>query len=65
MSAREPLAIRAAIVAAITAVVHAAVVMGWLGISPEQEGAIAGVVDLVGTVVPGSDLIIVVEYVTA
>lgn len=51
MSAREPLAIRAAIVAAVTAVVHVAVVMGWLGITEAQETTIAGAVDMIGTVV--------------
>lgn len=48
---REPLVIRAAIVAAITGVIHALVVLGLLPIVTEQEAAIAGAVDLLGTAV--------------
>lgn len=48
---REPLAIRAAIVAAIAAVLHALVVLGVLPIDPDAEAAIAGAVDLVGLAV--------------
>lgn len=47
---REPLAIRAAVTAAVTAVVHVAVVLG-LGLSQEAELAIGGAVDAVGLVV--------------
>jgi len=48
---REPLAVRAAIVAAVTGVMHALVVLGVLPIVPEAETAIAGAIDLVGTAV--------------
>lgn len=48
---REPLAVRAAIVAAITAMLHVLVVTGVLPIEPDAEVAIAGAVDLVGTAV--------------
>lgn len=51
MSTREPLVIRAAIVAAVTGVIHALVVLGLLPIVSEQEAAIAGAIDLLGTVV--------------
>lgn len=45
---REPLVIRAAVVAAVTAVLHVLVILGALPIDPEAEAAIAGAVDLVG-----------------
>lgn len=48
---REPLLIRAAIVAAVTAVIHVLVVLGVFPIAPDVETAIAGAVDLVGTAV--------------
>jgi hypothetical protein len=48
---REPLIIRAAIVAAVTALIHVAVVLGVLPIAPDQEVAVAGAVDLLGTAV--------------
>lgn len=51
LSTREPLVIRSAIVAAITAAIHVAVVLGWLPIDTEAETAIAGAVDLLGTAV--------------
>lgn len=47
---REPLVVRAAVTAAVTAVVHVAVVLG-LPISNEAEVAIGGAVDAVGLVV--------------
>ena len=50
-AAREPLAIRAAIVAAITAVIHMLIVLGVLPIDESAEHAIAGAVDLLGTAV--------------
>ena len=46
---REPLAIRAAVVAAVTALVHLTVIAGWWAISADVEGQVALVVDLVGT----------------
>lgn len=46
---REPLAIRAAVVAAVTAVVHLSVIAGWWAISADVEGQVALVVDLLGT----------------
>lgn len=50
-AAREPLAIRAAIVAAVTAILHVLIVLGVLPIDATAEHAIAGAVDLVGTAV--------------
>lgn len=50
-TAREPLVIRGAIVAAITALIHLAVVVGWLPIDHDAETAVAGAVDLLGTAV--------------
>ena len=51
LAQREPLVIRAAIVAALTALLHVLVVLGALPVDPEQEAALAGAVDLLGTVV--------------
>ena len=48
---REPLAIRAAVVAAVTAVLHLLVIAGVLPISAEVEGQAALVIDLAGTAV--------------
>ena len=48
---REPLAVRASIVAAATAVLHLLVIGGALPISPDVEGQAALVLDLVGTAV--------------
>jgi hypothetical protein len=48
---REPLAIRSAVVAAVTAVLHVLVLLGVLPIDETQEAAIAGAVDLVGLAV--------------
>jgi uncharacterized membrane protein len=50
-STREPLIIRGAVVAAVTAVVHLLVILGVLPIDAEAEQATALVVDLVGTAV--------------
>ena len=51
MSTREPLVIRGAITAAITAVIHALVILGVFPIAPEAESAIGLAVDLIGTAV--------------
>jgi hypothetical protein len=48
---REPLVIRTAIVAAVTALIHALVVLGVLPLDADQEAAVAGAVDLVGTAI--------------
>lgn len=48
---REPLAIRAAIVAALTALVHLGVVLGVLDLSAEAETAVGVAIDLAGTAV--------------
>ena len=48
---REPLAIRGAVVAAVTAVLHLLVISGVLPISAEVEGQAALVIDLAGTAV--------------
>lgn len=48
---REPLAIRGAIVAAVTAILHLAVMSGALPIAPDVEGQAALVLDLIGTAV--------------
>lgn len=49
--AREPLLIRGAIVAAVTALLHVLIVLGVLRIDEAAEHAIAGAVDLLGTAV--------------
>lgn len=51
MLTREPLAIRAAIVAALTAVLHVLVILGVFPIDAEAESAIGLAVDLIGTAV--------------
>jgi hypothetical protein len=51
MTTREPLIVRAAIVAAVTALLHVLVVVGALPIAPDAETAIAGAIDLVGTAI--------------
>lgn len=51
MLTREPLAIRGAIVAAVTAILHALIVLGVLPVAPDAEHAIAGAIDLLGTAV--------------
>lgn len=48
---REPLAIRGAVVAAVTALIHLSVIAGWWAIGPDVEGQVALVVDLLGTAV--------------
>lgn len=48
---REPLAIRAALVAAVTATLHLLVVLGFLQLDPAAEAAAAVTVDLVGTAI--------------
>lgn len=48
---REPLLVRTAIVAAVTAVVHALVVLGLLHLDAAAESAIGGALDLVGVAV--------------
>ena len=51
MVSREPLTIRAAIVAALVAILHFLVLGGWLNFSPELEEQAATVIALVGTAV--------------
>ena len=51
MFTREPLVIRAALVAAVTALLHVAVILGVLPIDPDAEGALALSLDLIGTAV--------------
>lgn len=48
---REPLAIRAAITVAVTAVLHMLVVLGFIGIDADQEASVAAAVDMVGALV--------------
>ena len=48
---REPLAVRAAVVAVVTAIVHLTVIAGWWQISADVEGQVALVIDLAGTAV--------------
>ena len=48
-ASREPLAVRAAVVAVITAIVHLTVIAGWWQISADVEGQVALVIDLAGT----------------
>lgn len=48
---REPLVIRTAIVAAVTALIHALVVLGVLPLDPDQEQAVATAIDLAGAAV--------------
>ncbi|WAB10799.1 membrane protein [Arthrobacter phage Tuck] len=51
LTTREPLVIRGAIVAAVTALLHVLIVLGALPIDADGEHAIAGAVDLLGTAV--------------
>ncbi|QNJ56524.1 membrane protein [Arthrobacter phage Niobe] len=51
LTTREPLAIRGAIVAAVTALIHVLIVLGALPIDADAEHAIAGAIDLIGTAV--------------
>ncbi|WP_394615872.1 hypothetical protein JNUCC0626_40080 [Lentzea sp. JNUCC 0626] len=51
VTASKPLIIRAAIVTAVTALLHVLVVVGALPLDVEAERAIADAVDLVGTAV--------------
>lgn len=51
LSTREPLVIRAAVVAAITGLLHMLVVLGVLPLDVDMEAAVAGAVDLLGTAV--------------
>lgn len=51
MSDREPLAVRGAVVAAAEAVLHMAVMLGWLPLTADQEAQAMLVVALVGTAV--------------
>ncbi|WNN93671.1 membrane protein [Arthrobacter phage CallinAllBarbz] len=51
LSIREPLVIRAAVVAAVTGVLHMLVVLGVLPLDVDMEAAVAGAVDLLGTAV--------------
>ena len=51
MTNREPLLIRGAIVAAVTALLHVLIVLGALPITPDAEHAVAGAIDLLGTAV--------------
>jgi len=51
LSTREPLIVRGAIVAAITALIHVLVVLGVLPIDESAETAIAGAIDLIGTAI--------------
>jgi hypothetical protein len=48
---REPLLIRGAIVAAVTALLHVLIVLGALPIDVDAEHAVAGAIDLLGTAV--------------
>jgi hypothetical protein len=51
LSTREPLAIRAALVTAVTALVHVGVVLGLLDLDASAEAVIGGAIDVVGTAV--------------
>jgi hypothetical protein len=51
LSEREPLLIRGAIVAAVTAILHVLVILGALPIDADGEHAIALAIDLIGTAV--------------
>ena len=51
IASREPLLIRAAIVAAVTALLHVLVVLGVMPIDVDAETAVAGAIDLLGTAV--------------
>lgn len=48
---REPLAVRAAVVVAVTAVIHMLVVLGVIPLTAEQEAQVAMAVGALGTVV--------------
>jgi multisubunit Na+/H+ antiporter MnhC subunit len=49
MLEREPLVIRGAVVAAVTALIHVLVILGVFSVTPDAESAIALAVDLIGT----------------
>lgn len=51
LTTREPLVIRGAITAAVTAILHVLVILGVFPIDTEAESAIGLAVDLVGTAV--------------
>lgn len=51
MLEREPIVIRGAVVAAVTALIHVLVILGVFQIAPDAESAIALAVDMVGTAV--------------
>jgi hypothetical protein len=51
LATREPLVVRTAAVGVITAIIHALVVLGYLPIDADQESAIAGIVDVLGTAI--------------
>ncbi len=50
-ASREPLIIRGAIVAAVTALLHVLIILGALPIDADAEHAVAGAIDLLGTAV--------------
>lgn len=50
-SAAEPLVLRTAIVAVLTSILHVAVVMGYVPVDVETEGALAGVIDAAGAAI--------------
>lgn len=50
-TAYEPVLVRTAITAALTAVLHAGVVLGWVPITEDAESAVAGAIDLCGVAV--------------
>lgn len=51
MSGREPLAVRGAVVMAVEAILHLAVLLGWAPLTGEQEAQAMLVIGLVGTAV--------------
>lgn len=51
MNGREPLAVRGAVVMAVEAILHLAVLLGWAPLTGEQEAQAMLVIGLVGTAV--------------
>ena len=51
VATREPVVVRTAIVAAVTGILHALVVLGVVPIDASQEDAIAAAVDLAGVAI--------------
>lgn len=73
-SVREPLLVRGLLVGVVTALVHVAVLLGWLSVAAVSPEAVAGVVDALGlliaafwarqAVTPAADPVVVTKVLT-